>query len=170
MACLSHALENTGKFIILSAMAYSANRVANLILEKFQSGTVDPMKLLKLTYLAQGWTLGLLGRPLISDDVEAWKYGPVFRQTYKQVAGKPVVAGPLAAYDSAALPAAGEAHMINEIHRVYGGMSGLALSAMTHKPGSPWEVTYRTRGQNSVIPHDLIQSHYAELGRLGKIA
>lgn len=151
-------------------MAYSANRVANLILEKFPPGTVDPMKLLKLTYLAQGWTLGLLGRPLISDDVEAWKYGPVFRQTYKQVAGKPIVAGPLPAYDHAAQLANGETHMINEVYRVYGKMKGVDLSAMTHKPGSPWEITYRTRGQNSVIPHDLMQSYYAELGRLGKIA
>ncbi|WP_131993555.1 type II toxin-antitoxin system antitoxin SocA domain-containing protein [Dokdonella fugitiva] len=40
------------------------------------------MQLLKLVYLCHAWTLGLLGRPLLREEVQAWRYGPVFPALY----------------------------------------------------------------------------------------
>ena len=42
----------------------------------------------------------------------------------------------------------------------YGCYPGLYLSSLTHRPGSPWDKTWRKYGQNAVIPRDLIQAHY----------
>ncbi len=38
--------------------------------------------MLKLVYIAHGWTLALLDRPLIMSTIEAWRYGPVIPVLY----------------------------------------------------------------------------------------
>ena len=38
----------------------------------------------KLVYLCHGWTLGVHGKPLIADRVEAWRYGPVIPAIYHE--------------------------------------------------------------------------------------
>src|SRR5258708_10309168 len=58
---------------------YPAEAVANYFLEKsWEEGkSVDPLKIQKLVYFANGWHLGLYGSPLIDEEVRAWTYGPV---------------------------------------------------------------------------------------------
>jgi len=52
--------------------------VANYLIGKAQSEgrSITPMQLIKLVYIAHGWTLGLYDQPLIGEQVEAWTYGP----------------------------------------------------------------------------------------------
>ena len=51
------------------------------------------LKLQKLLYYAQGFSVAMLGSPLFSDKIEAWTYGPavpnVYR-TYKQYQNGPL--------------------------------------------------------------------------------
>jgi len=47
-----------------------------LYLARQANNPLTPMQVLKLAYIAHGWQLGLHGRPLINEPVEAWKYGP----------------------------------------------------------------------------------------------
>ena len=58
---------------------YDSRTVANefLKLADKDNDTLTPMQLLKLVFIAHGWCLGLLGRHLIKDSIEAWQYGPV---------------------------------------------------------------------------------------------
>jgi len=147
-------------------MAHSALRIANAVCQKAVQLNMSPtpMQLLKLTYLAQGWMLGLYRQPLIVDDVEAWRYGPVFRDVYRHVAGKSSVAGGLPARDSGDLDHL-ENDLLDQILQIYGKMSGLQLSTLTHTSGSPWDVTYRQFGQNAVIPKALMQEYYGHAAR-----
>lgn len=57
-------------------MAHDARAVANYMLAVAEKKgmTLTPMQVLKLVYLAHGWSLAWFGRPLIRDDVEAWDY------------------------------------------------------------------------------------------------
>lgn len=48
--------------------------VAQFILREY--GAMDTFRLQKLVYYAQGWTLGLTGRALFPEPLEAWKDGP----------------------------------------------------------------------------------------------
>jgi uncharacterized phage-associated protein len=142
-------------------MAYGAIFIADKFLEKAGCG-LDPMKLIKLTYLSQGWNLGLYGKPLVWDDAEAWRYGPVFREVYGKVAGYPIVTERLGFGRATPYFTPRDNAIVDQVWDRYGSLSGLQLSALTHAPGSPWDVTYRLHGQNAVIPKELMREYFAK--------
>jgi uncharacterized phage-associated protein len=147
------------------AMMYDSLLVADRFLEraKAMGDTLTPMQLLKLVYIAHGWMLGLYGRPLIKDEVQAWQYGPVIPRLYnaiRQYRDQPV-RGPLCP-TSGALPMT-EQSVVDQVYEIYGDKSGPALSRLTHLPGSPWAETYTPGVFGVVIPNDIIEDHYARL-------
>lgn len=141
-----------------------ANRFLALARERGQ--TLTPMQLLKLVYIAHGWMLGLAKRPLIRDDIQAWQYGPVIPRLYnavRQYRSSPV---------SESLPQPvgdqldeKEDHMVKEVDRIYGQLSGSELSKLTHAPDTPWYTTYKTGQFGIPIPDDMIQDHYKKLSQ-----
>lgn len=143
-----------------------ARTIANRFLElaAARGDTLTPMQLLKLVYIAHGWNLGLHGRPLISDRVQAWQYGPVIRPLYDAIRmfkSQPVK-GPIAAPTQDRLSAEDKA-LIEEVYELYGDYSGPALSRLTHAQGTPWALTYEPGEFGIVIPNDLIEDHYKRL-------
>jgi uncharacterized phage-associated protein len=139
---------------------YDSRGVANYLILK-SGGTLDALQVMKLTYISHGFNLGITGRPLLEDDVEAWKLGPVVRRIYGHLPGgsSPIV-GSLSSYSDVADLEDGEKTVVDAILSAYGKLSGLRLSSLTHRPGSPWERTWNTYGKNAVIPQDLIRVHY----------
>lgn len=139
-----------------------ANRFLELAAQK--NDTLTPMQLLKLVYIAHGWMLGLYGRALIRDPVEAWRYGPVIPTLYASVKGfkSQPVCGPLKAGDDKPLDAQ-EADIVSQIYTIYGDRTGIDLSRLTHKPGTPWALTYREGVFGSQISQDIIEQHYKNL-------
>ena len=62
-----------------------ASDVANFFIRLSLSDSEDyitNLKLNKLMYYAQGWSLARLGKPLVQNDIQAWKYGPVIPAIY----------------------------------------------------------------------------------------
>ena len=59
---------------------------AKYILEK--SGRMSTMKLQKLCYYCQAWTLVWDDKPLFPEEFEAWANGPVCRELYAATRGK----------------------------------------------------------------------------------
>lgn len=138
-----------------------ANRFLDLAREKERSLT--PMQLLKLVYIAHGWTLGLTGKPLINQKIEAWQYGPVIRSLYNLVRGygRDVITAPIPAFPEDLSNA--EDGLIQQVYDLYGDLSGIQLSNITHMPGTPWFETYEAGSFGKVIPNDLIAAHYRQL-------
>lgn len=60
--------------------------VAKYILEK--KGGLSAMKLQKLVYYAQAWSLVWDDEPLFKNRIEAWSNGPVIKDLYQAHAGK----------------------------------------------------------------------------------
>ena len=148
---------------------YDSKIIANYILarawEREGKHALTSMQLLKLVFLAHGWTLGLLGRPLIRDEVQAWQYGPVIPSLYEEIRkyrGLPVTE-PLAIESEAVTIEAAERNVVDQIYEIYGTRSGPALSRLTHRPGSPWHRTYVPGSFGTVIPNDLIEDYYFRL-------
>lgn len=154
----------------------NARAVANYFLDlaSKEGRTIDPMGIQKLVYFAHGWNLAMYGRPLISQPVEAWDYGPVIRDLYhdfKRFGNGPiqqpamefnVVPGTMRLQftkpDLAGCAPSETLSLLNRVWDVYKPFSSIQLSNMTHAPGSPWKTARDQR--MSVIPDDIIKQWF----------
>lgn len=160
---------------------YSSLKIANELLWRSAADgrTMTPMQLVKLVYIAHGWSLAILERPLISDGVEAWQYGPVVPgvyYTFKEFGGSPISrtatsrdsesgAETVPRIGSGSVEQSEDKELLNKVWQAYRGYDGIALSKMTHEKGTPWDTV--TNGGDDIdyhkpIPDGLIQSHYQE--------
>ncbi len=148
-----------------SSMPHDARSVANEIIRRAQDEgiPVTPMKVLKLTYFCQAWMLGLYGRPIFRQPIEAWMFGPVVADVYhslQEYGGFPVDAPIHNAHEQAYDRY--EEDLIEQVWRKYKYLSGIELSALTHREGTPW-FRVRQRRAGAVIPSSLIRKHYESL-------
>ncbi len=63
----------------------TADDVARYVLDRH---AMTAMKMQKLVYYAQAWTLARTGEPLFDEPIEAWVNGPVVRALYDQHRGQ----------------------------------------------------------------------------------
>ncbi len=122
-----------------------------------------PMHVLKLVYLCHGWMLGIHDTPLIAEPVEAWPYGPVVPTVYHRYKryGNGIIVESVADRSEDLTPTMSE--LIKSIEGVYRPCSAFQLSALTHQPDTPWDLTRREKGIGSVISNELIRDHYRGL-------
>lgn len=144
----------------------SSRTVANefLRLARSNNDSLTPMQVLKLVYIAHGWMLGLYGRPLIDDQIQAWQYGPVIPALYNELRGykgQPVTK-PISVWFPETLEPESQ-NMVEQVYKIYGHRTGPDLSMLTHAPGTPWHLTYKPGVFGSVISTDLIEDHYRRL-------
>lgn len=144
---------------------YNCFDIAKYFLElaKKEGQGIDPMKLLKLTYIAHGWHLGITGKPLFENQVQAWKYGSVIPDLYYAIRmfGKSNV-DPFLIDISSRTPLDDEyKQFIKKIWDNYKGLSGLQLSALTHEDGSPWSEVWDGT-HDVVIENSVIEKHYKD--------
>jgi uncharacterized phage-associated protein len=140
-------------------------QIADYLLQKAAENGDDltPMQLLKLVYLCHGWMLGLYGRQLVKDNIEAWAYGPVIRDLYKKVKDyrdKPIserLGNGEPQFDDQ------EKQVMDQVYTQFGRMPGAMLSRLTHQQGSPWYATWHLSGQNSIISNDMIEDYFHRL-------
>jgi uncharacterized phage-associated protein len=152
-------------------IAHPPLAVANAVLEEAdrQGKSLTIMQLLKLVYIAHGWSLGLLGRPLVSELPEAWQHGPVFPSVYR--AFRRFGSSPIAAKATTNFGQVWEAdldeqqrNVIQSVVSGYGDMHAFTLSGITHKPGTPWSIVWRAgAGSSDEIPNSVIAEHYKKL-------
>lgn len=129
---------------------------------------ISPMKLLKLVYIAHGWSLAILGVPLIRDRIEAWKFGPVIPDLYHRIKryGTGSVPSSCLCNPTASLEALShdQRTLLEKIWTSYGGMSAGRLSAITHRPNTPWdEIWNKKKGstyKGALIDDQTIRDHY----------
>ena len=144
---------------------YSAESVANAFLDLARrSGKfLTNMQLQKLVYIAHGYSLAKLSQPLFHNNIHAFEWGPVIPNLYKTL--RQYGAGEVKDYILTNEPPIGEdspeMEIIKEVWQDYGDFSGLQLSALTHRAGTPWSETWRTN-QFGVISDELIAEYYRQ--------
>lgn len=148
-------------------MAHTALQVANKILELGRERGLDftQMQLLKLVYIAHGWMLGAYNEPLITSEIQAWKYGPVIPDLYSviKIFGSSKVTVPSLTYGENDVFTENEIDILKFTLEVYGDVSAARLSQITHMENTPWSAVYNENGWAEKIPDSLIQQHYKEL-------
>ena len=129
-------------------MTLNPNIVADFLLcESRERGEVlTPLKLQKLMYYAQAWSVASLNSPLFDEDFQAWVHGPVLPSQYARFRGygwKPID-------QNVSLPDLDDkirGHL-EEIVEVFGCESAVALEQMTHQE-MPW-----LRARNGIASHE----------------
>jgi uncharacterized phage-associated protein len=162
---------------------YSSKTVANTIIkasQRFEIKALTPMKLQKLVYYCEAWCLALNGNSLITDEIEAWTYGPVISDIYHEYKGfgdTPVdsLANELAIVNgqlSLSEPVVPDEDfeslgLIQSVLERYGSLSAIQLSNMTHQDGEPWKIVADeypdSLPRNIVIPKELIKDCFGRL-------
>jgi uncharacterized phage-associated protein len=161
------------------SLTYSPVQIANeFLINHAATGAIDPLKLQKLVYFANGWWLATKGQPLASEQPQVWRHGPVFKSLYATFAryrwndidspapGSPF-GGPPKRIDGQ--HAGNVRGLLDWIWQEYGGKSGVELSELTHAKGTPWhsiaeESNYRVR-ENTPIPLAKDWDYFAGLAR-----
>lgn len=136
--------------------------VAAYILDKM--GTMTTMKLQKLVYYSQAWSLVWDEKQLFEEDIEAWANGPVIRDLFDYYRGM---------YEISAMPI-GNPRLLNKeqqetidaVLKYYGDKSAQWLIELTHME-DPWVQARKglpklERG-NRIISLDTIADYYSSL-------
>jgi uncharacterized phage-associated protein len=156
-----------------SHIPYSPLAAANYFLQHHPP--IDHMKLQKLVYCAHGWWLATDQQgSLLNERPQVWKFGPVFPSLYRAL--RPFGAQPISNPQSRTPFEEPDAVHVDDllVHRLldwiwnrYGRLSALALSDMTHKPGSAWYIVAQennfTVPQGFEIPDRFVYSEFRSI-------
>jgi uncharacterized phage-associated protein len=108
--------------------------VAAYIIAKVRN--LDAMKLQKLLYYSQAWSLVWDGKPLFPSKIEAWANGPVVREVFKAYQTQYKVSEARFGNKDALNPT--EKKTVDAILKFYSSQSGFYLSQLTHQE-RPWK-------------------------------
>lgn len=138
--------------------------VAKYVLK--HTGQITTMKLQKLVYYCQAWSLGWDGKPLFDEDFQAWANGPVCPSLFERHRGRFVVDVSLFHdipdhnFDFS------EVETMDSVLAYYGDKEPQWLSELTHKE-APWREARAgvPAGEPSdkIISKDSMQQYYGGL-------
>ena len=144
-------------------MKISVMDVASYILEK--QGEMTTMKLQKLVYYSQAWSLVWDEEILFYEKIEAWANGPIIKELYDSHKGKYKIKK-LKNGDSTKLSTI-QKETIDNVLKFYGDKNSQWLSDLTHSE-NPWKDSRKGYGPGErcsvVIPHSSMFEYYNSLG------
>lgn len=146
---------------------YTANNVAKYLIylasrgfvgdEKEREGITN-LKLQKVLYFAQAYYLAKLGRPLFSDKIEAWEYGPVVPVVYRKYKTKG--SNPIIDEKDKSSLSVEDKKIVQKIWNSFGGYSASRLVNITHAH-TPWKDANKLTVKT--ISHKVLKEYYAPL-------
>lgn len=161
-------------------MAYDVRAIANLVLDFGERSEVEitNIDINKIVFFLHAWYLAKTGRPLVSAKIEAWNYGPVFRELYwefKQFGKAPITTratrrNPQTAQKEICREVLSEtdAQFIQPLLEKYVAMPTSKLVELSHVAGGPWDQVYNHPGESNPgmrISDDLIRAHFGKQTR-----
>lgn len=155
---------------------YNPLSIANYFVYKSidEGVSITPMKVLKLVYIAHGWHLGLRKEPLITEQTEAWKYGPVVESIYrvfKKFGRNDIDSVQFFTKNDKSefndlLINLNDRALLDRVWEVYKDYTGTELSSLTHMEDTPWYTTWNKEGgslkSGAIIPNAAIRAFYEE--------
>jgi uncharacterized phage-associated protein len=143
--------------------AVRAIDVADYILQR--QGEMSAMKLQRLVYYSQAWSLAWTDKALFPEEIEAWVNGPVVRSLYRKHRGSFRIGKGFFGGDIHRLTPTQRAD-IDKVLKFYGPKDPQWLSNLTHLE-APWKAAREglrpgERGDH-IITKEAIQEYYASL-------
>jgi len=145
--------------------------VAKYILEKH--GPMTAMKLQKLVYYCQAWSLVWDDAPLFDEPIQAWLNGPVVRSLYDKHKGKFDVAKETFQDGDTSHLTLVQIETIEAVLGFYGGASAQWLSDLSHKE-RPWRqaregVGEMDNSENEITPESMGE-YYTRVAELKNVS
>lgn len=115
------------------------------------------LKLQKLLYYVQGYTMALFDKEAFNENIEAWTYGPVVKEVYNEFS----IYGGLEInnqYDNISVTPELEA-LIKLVCILKMDVPAWSLVKETHKE-EPWKLTKEVYGLGNVIPKEFIKKYF----------
>lgn len=137
---------------------YKAIEIARYIIDKCEkdSKPISNLQLQKILFFIQKEYLQNQGIPAFSDDIEAWKFGPVVSDVYYQFSG--YGASPITlTYNDPGIEDTDQ-QIVNPIIESRRGLYPWDLVNETHKTGGAWYTVFKNgEGNKQIIPKQLIK-------------
>lgn len=146
-------------------MTYSAIDIANKVVVQLtdleRGDVVTNLKLQKLLYYVQGYHLAFFGTPLFDEKLEAWMYGPVVPEVYRNFRenGRVAIMVDPEVVKMVELGEAAE-DMFNQVMNEYGKFSAIRLMEMTHTE-KPWLDAFNS--EDKVIDLETMKNYFSKL-------
>ena len=121
--------------------------------------SITNLKLQKLLYFLQGYFVVKTGKPLFTEDIQAWEFGPVVPEVYKEYRIFGSSALPVENREVVLRLSEDEEKLFGEVYKEYNRYSASDLVEMTHNQ-TPWIEHYNAASKNEVIPLNEIQSYF----------
>lgn len=143
--------------------------VARYIVEK--KGAMTAMKLQKLVYYAQAWSLVWDEKPLFDDRIEAWANGPVVRSLYAIHRLQFTVDSATFKDGDATKLSTTERETVDAVLEAYGDKPSQWLVDLTHSE-APWknargDLSPSERGRCEITPSAMLE-YYGSIDRDGQ--
>jgi uncharacterized phage-associated protein len=145
------------------AMTVSALDAARTLCE-LRDWRLSNLEIQKILYLAHMFYFGRSEEPLIRENFEAWDYGPVVPEVYRQASGfgrEPVTNRFW--WNHSVEPGRPGYDILREAAESTLGISPGRLVAITHRPGGAWATHYKPNVRGIVIPNEDIKAEYNSL-------
>lgn len=145
---------------------YSAQTIARWFLawsEDFEEAQVSNLKLQKLLYYAQGHYIAEFGKPLFSDEIEAWSHGPVVSSVYhnfKQFGNGQITLPETDDFKWSDVDRK-TSKFLSKVWNTYGSVAAWKLRDMTHQE-TPWQENFNPDERHKVIPRRDIQRYFTK--------
>jgi uncharacterized phage-associated protein len=143
-------------------MEPSILHTARRIVELF-NGELTPLKLQKLAYYSQAWSLVWEERPIFPEEFQAWANGPVNPELYEKHRGTYMIEKDFIAEFSGFNFNDADVHTLGAVLDYYGNRDPFFLSELTHKE-RPWR---KARGDTpmgqpstAIITKESMQDYY----------
>ncbi len=132
--------------------------VSNYILSLVEPDSgelISNLKMQKLLYYVQGFTLAMLDSPMFSEEIQHWTHGPVVPEAYHAFKNYNTSGIPTPSHLDFSMFSDKQMETMNDVYNVYGQYSAWKLRQLTHEE-LPWTCTK----DNEVISHSLMKDFF----------
>lgn len=161
-------------------MSYDVRAIANFVLDlaEERGRAVSNLSINKIVFFLHANFLARFDRPLVSAKIEAWNYGPVFRELYREF--KKFEDQPIRGRAYRISPETGnnelcqcdlpdeERTFLEKLGKEFVGLSAGTLVSISHELGSPWDQVWNHDSAVNASMHisnDIIKDWYAKAAR-----
>ncbi|MCX6731462.1 MAG: DUF4065 domain-containing protein [Candidatus Parcubacteria bacterium] len=143
--------ENVAKYLIyLASQAFVGDN-------KEKEGITN-LKLQKILYFMQAYYLAKLNKPLFSDELEAWKYGPVVPELYRKF--RRFGNNPIISEGDKSTLTEEDKEILKKVWDTFGGYSASRLVDIVHAH-TPWKEA--NASVNKIMSQKAIKDYYGSL-------